>query len=64
MPTSERAPILQEIVNRPGWAEGKHSYDYSPKQCRQVKDAKIGIVSGQCGVLGVNACLLLGNDVG
>jgi len=25
----------------PGWAEGKHSYDYSPKQCRQVKDAKI-----------------------
>src|SRR5687767_12803351 len=25
----------------PGWAEGKHSYDYSPKQCRQVKNAKI-----------------------
>src|ERR1700675_1062337 len=25
----------------PGWADGKHSYDYSPKQCRQVKDAKI-----------------------
>ena len=25
----------------PGWAEGKHSYDYSPGKCRQVKDAKI-----------------------
>src|SRR6201993_257434 len=25
----------------PGAAEGKHSYDYSPKQCRQAKDAKI-----------------------
>jgi len=25
----------------PGAAEGKHSYDYSPKGCRQVKDARI-----------------------
>ena len=25
----------------PGWAEGKHSHDYSPGKCRQVKDAKI-----------------------
>jgi len=25
----------------PGAAEGKHSYDYSPGKCRQVKDAKI-----------------------
>jgi acetyl-CoA acetyltransferase len=25
----------------PGAAEGKHSYDYSPKHCRQVKDAEI-----------------------
>jgi acetyl-CoA acetyltransferase len=31
---------------------------------RQVTDAKVGIVSGQCGVLGVNACLLMGNDAG
>jgi acetyl-CoA acetyltransferase len=31
---------------------------------RQVADAKVGIVSGQCGVLGVNACLLLGNEPG
>ncbi len=25
----------------PGWAEGKHSYDYAPGRCRQVKDARI-----------------------
>ncbi|PYM57544.1 MAG: thiolase [Candidatus Rokuibacteriota bacterium] len=25
----------------PGWAEGKHSYDYSPGKCRQVKDCRI-----------------------
>jgi acetyl-CoA acetyltransferase len=25
----------------PGWSEGKHSYDYAPGKCRQVKDAKI-----------------------
>jgi acetyl-CoA acetyltransferase len=25
----------------PGAAEGRHSYDYSPKQCRQVRDARI-----------------------
>jgi acetyl-CoA acetyltransferase len=25
----------------PGAADGKHSYDYSPRQCRQVKDAAI-----------------------
>ncbi len=25
----------------PGAADGQHSYDYSPRQCRQVKDAKI-----------------------
>jgi len=31
---------------------------------RQVADAKVGIVSGQCGTLGVNACLLLGNEPG
>ncbi|MBM2813149.1 MAG: thiolase [Chloroflexi bacterium] len=31
---------------------------------RQVADAKIGIVSGQCGTLGINACLLLGNEPG
>lgn len=30
----------------PGWADGKHSYDYSPKQCRQVKDAKIAMNLG------------------
>ena len=29
---------------------------------RQVPHARIGIVSGQCGVLGVNACLILGNE--
>ena len=28
---------------------------------RQVKDAEVGIVSGQCGVTGINACLILGN---
>jgi acetyl-CoA acetyltransferase len=31
---------------------------------RQVRDAKVGIVSGQCGVLGVNACLLMSNEPG
>jgi acetyl-CoA acetyltransferase len=25
----------------PGAAEGKHSYDYAPRKCRQVKDARI-----------------------
>ena len=25
----------------PGWEDGKHSYDYSPGKCRQVKDARI-----------------------
>jgi len=25
----------------PGWAEGKHSYDYAPGRCRQVRDARI-----------------------
>jgi acetyl-CoA acetyltransferase len=30
----------------PGWAEGKHSYDYSPGKCRQVKDAKIAMNLG------------------
>jgi len=25
----------------PGWTEGKHSYDYSPGKCRQVKDCRI-----------------------
>src|SRR6266508_2670893 len=25
----------------PGWADGNHSYDYSPGKCRQVKDARI-----------------------
>ena len=25
----------------PGWSEGKHSYNYAPGKCRQVKDAKI-----------------------
>ena len=25
----------------PGAAEGKHSYDYSPGKCRQVRDAEI-----------------------
>lgn len=29
---------------------------------RQVPGAQVGIVSGQCGVLGVNACLILGNE--
>jgi acetyl-CoA acetyltransferase len=29
---------------------------------RQVKDAKVGIVGSQSGTLGINACLLLGND--
>ncbi len=31
---------------------------------RQVADAKVGIVSGQSGTLGINACTLLGNDLG
>jgi hypothetical protein len=31
---------------------------------RQVKDAKVGIVGSQSGTLGINACLLLGNDPG
>ena len=31
---------------------------------RQVADAKVGIVSGQCGTLGINACLLLGHEPG
>lgn len=25
----------------PGAAEGRHSYDYAPGRCRQVKDAEI-----------------------
>ena len=25
----------------PGWEDGKHTYDYSPGKCRQVKDARI-----------------------
>jgi hypothetical protein len=31
---------------------------------RQVADAKVGIVSGQSGTLGINACAILSNDVG
>jgi len=31
---------------------------------RQVPDAKVGIVSGQSGVLGINACLLFGSEPG
>jgi acetyl-CoA acetyltransferase len=30
----------------PGWAEGKHSYDYSPGRCRQVKNARIAMNLG------------------
>jgi len=30
----------------PGAAEGKHSYDYSPGKCRQVKDAEISMNLG------------------
>ncbi|MFZ1059963.1 MAG: hypothetical protein WAP47_12320 [Candidatus Rokuibacteriota bacterium] len=30
----------------PGWAEGKHTYDYSPGKCRQVKDAEIAMNLG------------------
>ncbi|MBI2153645.1 MAG: hypothetical protein HYU24_08040 [Candidatus Rokubacteria bacterium] len=30
----------------PGWAEGKHSYDYSPGKCRQVEDAEIAMNLG------------------
>jgi acetyl-CoA acetyltransferase len=30
----------------PGWVEGKHSYDYSPGKCRQVKDAEIAMNLG------------------
>jgi len=30
----------------PGWAEEKHSYDYSPGKCRQVKDAEIAMNLG------------------
>ncbi|HET7874579.1 MAG TPA: hypothetical protein VFN71_03565 [Methylomirabilota bacterium] len=30
----------------PGWAEGKHSYDYSPGRCRQVRDARISMNLG------------------
>jgi hypothetical protein len=30
----------------PGWAEGIHSYDYSPGKCRQVKDARIAMNLG------------------
>ncbi len=25
----------------PGWAEGRHTYDYSPGKCRQVKNARV-----------------------
>jgi acetyl-CoA acetyltransferase len=25
----------------PGWAEGKHSYDYAPGRCRQVRNARV-----------------------
>ena len=25
----------------PGWEDGKHSYDYSPGKCRQVRDARV-----------------------
>lgn len=31
---------------------------------RQVADARVGIVSGQSGTLGINACTLLGNEPG
>ncbi len=30
----------------PGWAEGKHSYDYSPGKCRQVKNARVAMNLG------------------
>ncbi len=30
----------------PSWAEGKHTYDYSPGKCRQVKDAEIAMNLG------------------
>jgi hypothetical protein len=30
----------------PGAAEGRHSYDYSPGRCRQVKDARIAMNLG------------------
>jgi acetyl-CoA acetyltransferase len=30
----------------PGWAKGRHSYDYSPGRCRQVKDARIAMNLG------------------
>ncbi|MBI3625082.1 MAG: hypothetical protein HY215_02875 [Candidatus Rokubacteria bacterium] len=29
-----------------GWAEGKHSYDYAPGKCRQVKDPEIAMNLG------------------
>jgi acetyl-CoA acetyltransferase len=25
----------------PGWAEGRHTYDYAPGRCRQVKDVRV-----------------------
>ncbi len=30
----------------PGWAEGKHSYNYSPGQCRQVRNARVAMNLG------------------
>jgi hypothetical protein len=30
----------------PGCEDGKHSYDYSPGKCRQVKDARIAMNLG------------------
>jgi acetyl-CoA acetyltransferase len=35
-------PLRGEVDDYcPGAAEGKHTYDYSPRHCRQVKDAEI-----------------------
>jgi acetyl-CoA acetyltransferase len=30
----------------PGWADGRHSYDYSPGRCRQVRDPRIAMNLG------------------
>lgn len=30
----------------PGWAEGRHTYDYAPGRCRQVPDAEIAMNLG------------------
>jgi hypothetical protein len=45
----------------PGWAEGRHSYDYGEGQCRQVKDVELAMNMGW-GTPAVSSALILGRS--